>query len=135
MTFSLAQDAFFTDYFHHYPVHATNAGNHEHDGAWPDMTDAGTQKRLSWLAGARASLGAAHGLTRHEEIDRRVLVTQIDELRFDEEDLDEASWSPIVYNYLLGGGLFALVSREFAPLAEPRAPAAPRLEGLPAHRA
>ncbi|MDQ3688602.1 MAG: DUF885 domain-containing protein [Chloroflexota bacterium] len=132
MTFPAAVDTFFVDFFRHYPVHATNAGNHDHDGAWPDLTDAGTQERLAWLADARESLQAADGLSRDEEIDRRVLLTQIEEMRFDEEDLDEASWSPIVYSYLLGGGLFALVSREFAPLDERLTSAAGRMEGIPA---
>ena len=48
---------------------------------------------------------------------------EIDELRFDEEELDELSWSPIVYSYLLGGGLFSLLSREFAPAARSGSPA------------
>ncbi|MEO7296808.1 MAG: DUF885 domain-containing protein [Candidatus Limnocylindria bacterium] len=132
MTFTETNDAFFADFFRHYPVHATSAGNHEHDDVWPDLTDAGTQERLAWLAEARADLEGAQDLSRDEEIDRRVLLTQIDELRFDEEDLDEASWSPIVYSYLLGGGLFALVSRDFAPLEERLTSTAGRMEGIPA---
>ncbi len=103
MAFADAVDAFFINFFRHYPMHATSASNHEHDHLWPDLTDAGTQDCLAWLADARAGLEAADGLTREEEMDRRVLLTQIDELRFDEEDLDESSWSPIVYSYLLGG--------------------------------
>ena len=66
------QAAFFTDFFRLYPVHATNAGSHEHDHAWPDLTDAGRDERLAWLAGARRSLKDADGLSREEEIDRRV---------------------------------------------------------------
>ena len=132
MTFTEAQDAFFADYFRLYPVHATEAGNHEHDGRWPDLTDAGSAERLAWLADARSRLEAADATTRDEEIDRRVLLTQIDALRFDEEDLDELSWSPISYSYLLGAGLFGLLSREFAPLADRLARAAGRMEGIPA---
>jgi uncharacterized protein (DUF885 family) len=130
MSFAEAQDAFFADFFRHYPVHATNAGNHEHDHAWQDLTDAGTQQRLRWLTETRVTLDAADGLTRDEEIDRRVLIGEIDAMRFEEEDLDEASWSPIVYSYLLGGGLFALLSREFAPLPDRLASAAGRMEGI-----
>ena len=77
-------------------------------------------------------LEAADATGRDEEIDRRVLLTQIDALRFDEEDLDELSWSPITYSYLLGAGLFGLLSREFAPLADRLASAAGRMEGIPA---
>ncbi|MCA1572626.1 MAG: DUF885 domain-containing protein [Chloroflexi bacterium] len=131
MTFTEAQDAFFADYFRLYPIHATEAGNHEHDHRWPVLTDDGSAERLAWLADARAGLDAAETTTRDEEIDRRVLLTQIDALTFDEEDLDELSWSPIVYSYLLGGGLFGLLSREFAPLADRLASAAGRMEGIP----
>jgi len=131
MTFAETQDAFFADYFRLYPIHATEAGNHEHDHRWPDLTDAGSAERLAWLADARARLEAADATTRDEEIDRRVLLTQIDAMRFDEEDLDELSWSPITYSYLLGAGLFGLLSREFAPLADRLASVAGRMEGIP----
>ena len=117
MSFAEAQAAFFADFFRHYPVHATDAGNHEHDGRWMDLTESGTAERLAWLADVRAHLEALVGLDREEDIDRRVLLRTVDELRF-EEELDEASWSPIVYVYLLGGGLFSLLSREFAPVAD-----------------
>ena len=132
MSFVEAQDAFFVDYFRLYPVNATEAGNHEHDHRWPDLADHGSAERLAWLADARTRLDATDTASRDEEIDRRVLMTQIDALRFDEEDLDELSWSPIVYSYLLGGGLFGLLSREFAPLPDRLASVAGRMEGIPA---
>jgi uncharacterized protein (DUF885 family) len=132
MSFAEAQDAFFADFFRHYPVHATNAGNHEHDGQWPDVSEAGAAARLAWLADARVRLEAFDNLDAEQQIDRRVLLATIDEMRFEEEDLDEPSWSPIVYVYLLGGGLFALLSREFAPLPDRLASTAARMEGIAA---
>ena len=132
MSCAAAQDAFFAGFFSRYPVHATDAGNHEHDSRWPDLSDAAREERLAWLADARASLEALVGLSREEEIDRRVLLGVIDELRFDEEELDELSWNAIVYGYLLGSGLFSLLSREFAPLSDRLASAAGRMEGIPA---
>ena len=131
-SFAEAQDAFFADFFRLYPIHATEAGNHEHDDRWPDLTDAGAAERLAWLTDARARLEAADELSREEEIDRRVLIGQIDELRFDEDELDELSWSPIVYSYMLGGGLFGLLSREFAPLETRLESVAGRMAGIPA---
>src|SRR5687768_16172496 len=103
MSFAEAQDAFFADYFRHYPIHATEAGHHEYDHLWPDLTDAGAAARLAWLAEARTRLESADAADPEQEIDRRVLLGQIDELRFDEEELDELSWSAISYSYLLGG--------------------------------
>ena len=108
MSFAAAQADFFAEFFRLYPVNATEAGNHDHDDRWPDMSDAGTGERLAWLADVdeRASR-RLEGLSREEEIDRTVLLGVIDELRFEEEELDEPSWSAITYSYLLGGGLFA----------------------------
>ena len=131
MRFATIVDDFFAGYFRLYPVNATEAGNHEHDARWPDLTDEGTNERLAWLADVRGRLEAADGLSREEAIDRRVLLDQIDALRFDDEELDELSWSPITYSYLLGGGLFGLLSREFAPVADRLASAAGRMEGIP----
>ena len=132
MSFTEAVDAFFADYFRHSPVHATEAGNHEHDDRWPDMTEAGAAERIAWLRDVKARFEAMDGLSREEDIDRRVLLATIDEALFDEEELDEPSWSPIIYSYLLGGGLFSLLSREFAPVEQRLASAAGRMEGLPA---
>ena len=84
-----------------------------------------------WTTPARPSR-RPDGLSREEEIDRTVLLGVIDELRFEEEELDEQSWSAITYSYLLGGGLFGLLSREFAPLPDRLASAAGRMEGIAA---
>jgi len=134
MTFADTADRFFAGFFRHYPMHATEAGNHEHDDRWPDLTDAGRDERLAFLADAREGLEglSADDLTRDEAIDRRVLLTQIDALRFDDEELDELRWNAVVYTYLLGGGLFSLLSREFAPLPDRLRSAAGRMETLPA---
>ena len=131
MSFVEAQDAFFAEYFRLYPVNATDAGNHEHDDRWPDLTDEGRTARLAWLGDARSRLEEADGLSRDDEIDRRVLLTQIDALRFDDEELGELSWSAITYSYLLGAGLFGLLSREFALLPDRLSSAAGRMEGIP----
>ena len=52
--------------------------------------------------------------------------------RFSDEDLQEERWNPLDWVYLLGDGLFLLLSREFAPLADRLASVAGRLEGMPA---
>src|SRR5215210_1905265 len=68
VTFAAALDDFFADFFRLYPIHATEAGNHEHDGRWPDLTDAGRDERLAWLRDVRARLEAADGDGREHEI-------------------------------------------------------------------
>ena len=134
MSFAEARDACFADFFRLYPVNATEAGNHEHDGDWPDLTDAGRGERLAFLEAARGELEAAEGarLTGDEAIDRRVLLTQIDALRFDVDELDELSWNAMAYVYMFGTGLFGLLSREFGPLDVRLASVARRMRSLPA---
>jgi uncharacterized protein (DUF885 family) len=133
MSFAEARDAFFADFFQLYPVNATEAGNHDHDDEWPDLTDAGRRERLAFLEGARHELEAteAAALTPDEAIDRRVLLTQIDALRFDADELDELSWNAMAYVYLFGTGLFGILSREFGPLDVRLASVARRMRGLP----
>jgi uncharacterized protein (DUF885 family) len=53
-------------------------------------------------------------------------------LRFDETELREGAWDALGYVYLLGGGIFPLLAREFAPLPARLASVASRLEGVPA---
>ena len=53
-------------------------------------------------------------------------------MRFADDVLREDAWNPLAWVYLLGGGLFGLLSRDFAPLADRLASVAGRLEGIPA---
>ena len=72
------------------------------------------------------------GLTADEAIDRDLLVGELEAARFDEIDVREDAWNPLVWVYLLGDGLFTLNAREFAPLADRLASTAGRLETMPA---
>ena len=126
-------DDFLAGWFRHDPVTATELGNHEHDGAWPDLTPAGHEARVAFLRQAQATVEALapDGLDHDERIDRRILLEHIAAARFFEEELREATWSPISYVYLFGGGIFSLLSRDFAPLPTRLASAASRLRALP----
>jgi len=132
--FSERVDAFLADFFQLYPVAATAAGNHTHDGEWPNLTEAGRTGRLAfadrWEAELRAMADAA--LTTDERIDRDLLLSELDSLRFDETELCEGAWDALSYVYLLGGGIFPLLARDFAPLATRLASVAGRLEDAPA---
>ena len=127
-------DAFLGDFFRLYPVAATAIGNHDFDGLWPDLTPAGRAGRLAFIDDWTAELQATEdgSLTPDERVDRDLLISELAALRFDEADLREGCWDPLSYVYLLGGGIFPLLARDFAPLATRLTSVASRLEKLPA---
>jgi uncharacterized protein (DUF885 family) len=133
MEFRAVVDEVLDGYFRHYPVHATEIGHHAFDGLWPDLSDAGRQARLAWLADAEARIEAeaAERLSRDEAIDQRILLEYLAAARFGEEVLNEGAWNPLSYVYLLGNGLFLLLAREFAPPADRLRSAASRMAALP----
>ena len=131
-TFGDAFARFLDEYFERYPVTATATGDHRFDATWPDATEAGRLDRLAFIDRWREVFAGFGGLTADDAIDRDLLLGELDAARFAEGDLREDAWNPLDWVYLLGEGLFGLLSREFAPLAERLASVAGRLEGMPA---
>jgi uncharacterized protein (DUF885 family) len=123
---------FFEESFRLDPLEATNAGNHDHDGRWPDWSAAGLAARLAWADAWTARLAAlpAGDLTEDEAIDRDRLVMELGDRRYD-AGFAEDTWSALTWVYRLGDGLFTLVAREFAPPARRLESLAGRLEGIP----
>ena len=115
------------------PVMATMAGDHRFDGRWPDTSERGRLARLALYEGWRATFAALHDstLTPDERIDRDLVLGELDRMRFVEAELREDAWDPLGWVYLIGGGLHALIARDFAPLAIRLAAFASRLEGVP----
>ncbi len=105
---------------------------HDHDGRWPDLSKAGRAAQLAaarrWTTTLEAIPDAE--LDRDEAIDRRLLLMVLDEIEFGETELRQLDWDPLEWVYLLGGGIFPLIAREFAPLGDRLASVAGRLEGL-----
>ena len=127
-------DEFLDEFFHLYPVAATATGMHAVDGEWPDLSEAGRAARSNfadrWTKEFRGFADA--DLTQDERLDRDLLLSELAALLFDEIELREDSWDPLGYVYLLGGGIFPLLARDFAPLATRLVSVAARLEGVPA---
>ena len=113
------------------PVFATGIGEHAHDARWPDLSDRGRAARLAFVERWTATFEALIELSPDDAIDRDLVLGQLAAMRFDDEVLREDAWNPLAWVYLLGGGLFGLLSRDFAPLAERLASVAARLEGVP----
>jgi len=124
--------SFLDDFVALNPTAATAIGDHRHDGRWPDVSEAGRVARLAfidrWLTEFRG-LGTGD-LTVDDAIDRDLVVMELEAERFAETDLRDETWDPLQWVYLLGDGIFPLIARDFAPLAERLTSVASRLEGI-----
>src|ERR1035437_3013156 len=132
--FAARVDAILDEFFRLYPVAATAMGMHSVDGEWPDLSAAGREARLAfadrWEPEIRTF--ADSDLTLGEGVGRHLVRSEVGALCFDGTELREDAWDALGVVYLLGGGIFPLLAREFAPLAERLTSVAARLEGVPA---
>jgi uncharacterized protein (DUF885 family) len=121
------------DLFSAYPTWGTEVGFHTVDARWPDLSEAGRQARLAMLrdhADRLASFDTA-ALSADQLIDRDILGEEIEKAVFGDEVLRDEAWDALHLVYLMGSGLFGLLSREYAPWAQRGAAFLARLEGLP----
>ena len=133
-TFDELVHGLFADLFRASPVLATWIGDHDHDGRWPDQSEAGSQALVALLdrwSEAFAALPAG-SLAADQVVDRDIVLAELAAMRFAETDLRAEAWDPLAWVYLLGDGIHLLLAREFAPLGVRLASAAERIEGIPA---
>lgn len=132
-TFPDAFAAFLDEFMALEPVAATSIGDHRHDGRWPDLTATGRRERLASIdRWTERFAGIDPGeLSRDDAIDRDLVLGELDAMRFAETELRDDARDPLWWVYLLGDGLFPLLAREFAPLADRLTSVAQRLETMP----
>ena len=125
--------AFFDELFPLDPVRATATGDHRFDHTWPDMTEAGREARLAFVDRWEAELQDIDPDRRSagDRADREVLLAELAAMRFTDAELREERWDPMSWIYLLGGGIFPILAREFAPPAARLRSIAGRLETMP----
>lgn len=133
-TFDELVRGLFADLFRASPVLATWIGDHDHDGRWPDRTEAGSHVLVSLLDRWTEAFEALpeESLTPDQAVDRDIVLAELAAMRFAETELREEDWDPLAWVYLLGDGIHLLLAREFAPLGVRLASAAERIEGVPA---
>ena len=125
--------AFLDELFALQPEFATAVGDHRYDDQWSDMSENGRTARVAFIErweGTLARVDAAD-LTPDERIDLDLVRGELASFRFTETELREEAWSPLLWVYIIGGGLHPLLSREFAPLPVRLASALGRIEGIP----
>ncbi len=116
------------------PVFATAMGNHDHDGRWPDLSPSGQERRVAFVDEWTRRFAALpeDALSPDDRIDREILLGELAAQSYADRVLREETWSGIWWVYLIGEGLFSLLARDFAPLAERLASLTARAEGVPA---
>src|SRR5437773_18637 len=125
------------DYIEQYlranPEDATELGDHRFDGQLTDYSSDAQAKDLATQKEFRDKLNAIDGsqLTGANNVDFRILKENIDYKIFQDEELKEPEWNPLVYMQSLANSLYLLVARDFAP-AEKRIPnSRQRMEAIP----
>src|SRR5947207_8521075 len=86
-------DELLAEYFRLSPVHATEIGIHDHDGLWPDLTDAGREQHGGFLRSALERLDGLDptGLSRDDRIDRTIMRSFLDAAMLETNVLDRSS--------------------------------------------
>ncbi len=125
------------DYIEQYlrsnPEDATELGDHRFDGHLTDYSPEARAKDLATQKEFRDRLNTIDGsqLTGADNVDFRILKENIDYQIFQDEELKEPEWNPLVYMQSLANSLYLLVARDFAP-AEKRIPnLRRRMEAIP----
>jgi uncharacterized protein (DUF885 family) len=114
-----------------HPVEATLLGDHSHDHELDNPSRDAAESRAAELRVQLATLDAADLSDLDERVDAEVLRTALTAELFELDEIDEASWNPMLHNP--GTALYALASRPFAPAAERLLSARARLSAIPAY--
>ena len=132
--FAAFSDRVVDEYLKLDPVSATQLGEHRYDALLPDISAKGRAARRAFAERSLAELARFDraGLSREHQVDAILLKDQLDYIIFSDTRLQDWAWDPLTYSYPPGTSLFALMSREFAPLPDRLRSATGRLEALPA---
>ena len=114
------------------PELATSLGDHRYDGRLSDYSMAGVEADRIFNKAYLDSLAAIDmsKLSSTDRIDFKILKTNLQSSLFQIDTLKEYEWNPLAYN--VGGAIYGLIAREFAPLKDRLMSIKERLKGIPA---
>ena len=114
------------------PEWATGLGDHRFDDRLSDYTLAGVDADRSFNRAYLDSLSRidAQKLRPENTIDFNIMKTNLESWLFQIDTLKEYEWNPLVYN--VGGAIYGLLAREFAPIKDRLINVKQRLQGIPA---
>lgn len=124
-------NAYVEDLLERYPEHATLLGDHRYDTELNDYSAAGVAEALATDGRFLEELATIepHRLGLANALDYEILRNHLEYSIWSAEELREHTWNPMLYNP--GDAVYALLARDFAPLAERLESLAQRLEGIP----
>lgn len=113
------------------PETATSLGEHRFDNRLDDYSLKGVERDRAFNQKYLKALGAipASSLSQVNSVDYRIMRNRLEYNLFQIEELREYEWNPLRYN--IGGAIYALISRDFAPLKERMLNVRERLKGIP----
>ena len=117
-TFEALAADFIQTYLEMNPESATSLGDHRYDHRVNDYSHAGVEKSLGFHRTTLDKLRAIDpgGLRDINRVDYHILRNQVEETIFRLATLREHQWNPLSYN--VGGAIYDLLARDFAPLEE-----------------
>jgi uncharacterized protein (DUF885 family) len=130
--FEAVAGAYVEDLLEMNPEYATSLGDHRYDARLDDYSADGVRRDLELQRRYLAELATVDPteLSRANSVDYRILKSRIERSVFSLDVLREYEWNPLHYN--VGGALYDLMSRDFAPLPERLRSLAARLRAVPA---
>lgn len=115
------------------PVNATQIGDHRFDDQIDDMSKEGRAKGTAFCRQVLGELQALDRskLSRDNQVDLAMLSNNLKSSIWDDEVLQSWAWDALVWSNLVGGSLYNLMAREFAPLPTRLKHATARMKKLP----
>lgn len=116
------------------PVEATVLGEHRYDHLLPNITAKGRTERVSkwrYLLRLLETMDRSR-LSRENQVDYALLKNELEYRIWANDELQEWAWNPMVYNDIMGGALYGLAARDFAPWDVRLKAATARMEAMPA---
>lgn len=113
------------------PEWATGLGDHRYDGKLSDYSMAGVDadRRFNRLyLDSLAKIDIVQ-LSPTNKIDYKIMKTNLESWLFSIDTLKEYEWNPLNYN--VGGAVYGLLAREFAPVKDRLISVKERLKGIP----
>jgi uncharacterized protein (DUF885 family) len=131
--FKVLVDEFLDGYFKAHPVWATYNGEHKYDGLLDDYSPEAIQAEQNCLKSFLERMGTIDTtkLNDTNQVDFKILENEIHSQLLQSEELKPWEKSPVMYNYLMGGSINSLITRDFAPWGERLRNVLSRLRQIP----